>query len=143
MSVVYAAAIALISACGLYLILSRHLLRTIFGVVLLSGAVNLVIFLAGRLGSTEPPVMQQGESVLSTGAANPLPQALILTAIVIGFSLVAFMAGLALKAHRKLGATTTLELGHAERLGRFDAPAKGVKAAPEEELTSLFEEGEP
>ena len=117
MSLAYALAIACISACGVYLILSRHIMRILFGVTLLSAAVNLAIFYAGRIVSTVPPVIPPGQSLLPAGAANPLPQALILTAIVIGFALVAFVAALSLSLWRSRGTLDTRDLDEAERLG--------------------------
>lgn len=125
MSILYAAAIAVIAACGLFLILSRHVVRILFGVALLSAAVNLAILYSGRLVSTLPPVIPGGETVLAVDAANPLPQALILTAIVIGFALVAFVAALALRIQRSFGTLDGRNLNDAERLG------------------SPFEQGEP
>ena len=117
MSLLYAAAIAATFGSGIYLLLSRHVMRMTFGVMLISAAVNLVIFVAGRLGSQQPPVIEAGETVLQESAANPLPQALVLTAIVIGFSLVAFLAATALRAYRDSGAETTRQLTQAEELG--------------------------
>ncbi len=121
MNLVYAAAIAAIMGCGVFLLLSRHVVRIIFGIVLISASVNLVIFLAGRIGPNPPPVMSAGETVLAADAANPLPQALVLTAIVIGFSLVAFAAALALQTFRTTGTLDTRELTQAEDLGSPDA----------------------
>ena len=86
MSLIYAFAIAAQMGAGVYLLLSRHVMRILFGVVLLSTAANLLIFVAGGLQFTAPPVIQQGTQMLGDGSANPLPQALILTAIVIGFA---------------------------------------------------------
>ncbi len=117
MSLVYALAIAVIAACGVYLMLSRHAARILLGVALLSAAVNLVILYAGRIVSTVPPVIPGGETALSAEAANPLPQALILTAIVIGFALVAFVAALVLRLHRSIGTLDNRDLKDAERLG--------------------------
>ncbi len=117
MSLAYAAAIAIACGCGIYLVLSRHLMRITFGVMLISAAVNLTIFLAGRISSSQPPVIPEGETVLQATSANPLPQALVLTAIVIGFSLAAFLAAVVLRAYRDTGASTTAELDDAERLG--------------------------
>lgn len=85
-----AGAIAVCGAAGVYLILARDLLRIVVGLMLAGTAVNLVVLMAGRVGSAVPAVMQSGEEVLSPMAANPLPQALVLTAIVIGFAFVCF-----------------------------------------------------
>lgn len=117
MSLVHALAIALLAGCGIYMILSRHMLRIILGIALLSAAVNLVIFQAGRIGARLPPVIPEGEAVLAAAAANPLPQALILTAIVIGFALVAFLAAIALQAQRSIGTLDHARLDIAERRG--------------------------
>lgn len=117
MNLIYAALIAAIMGCGLYLILSRHVMRIIFGVMTLSATVNLTVFLAGRLGAEPPPIIQGGQTALATNAANPLPQALVLTAIVIGFSLVAFAAVLALRTYQTMGTLDNQELSEAEDLG--------------------------
>ncbi|WP_185984933.1 sodium:proton antiporter [Aureimonas mangrovi] len=117
MNLLYAFAIAAIAGCGVYMILSRHVVRIILGVSVLSIAVNLVIFYAGRIVSQVPPVIPGGENALAAEAANPLPQALILTAIVIGFALTAYVAALALQIQRSIGTLDNAELDVAERLG--------------------------
>lgn len=117
MNIFYAAAIAAIMGSGIYLLLSRHVVRVIFGVALLSAGTNLLIFVAGRLRSTQPPVIQAGTEVLDPLSANPLPQALILTAIVIGFALVSFAAALAFKAFKTMGTVDTSEMNDAEAMG--------------------------
>jgi len=117
MNFVYAAGIASIMGVGLYLLLSRHIVRMIYGVMLISATVNLTIFLAGRIGANPPPVMGLGETALAAGSANPLPQALVLTAIVIGFSLVSFVVALALKIYRQADTLDSRDLGAAEALG--------------------------
>ena len=124
MSLIYAFVVAAQMGAGIYLLLSRHMMRILFGVVLLSTAANLLIFVAGGLQFTAPPVIQQGSQTLGDGAANPLPQALILTAIVIGFALVSFAAALVLKAYFALGSVFTDEQNAAEELGSpFDKEA--------------------
>lgn len=117
MNLIYAFGIASIMAAGLYLLLSRHIVRAIYGIMLISAAVNLVIFLAGRIGANPPPVMAGDEEVLNALAANPLPQALVLTAIVIGFSLVSFATVLALRIYRDVGTLDNRDLNDAECLG--------------------------
>ncbi|RIX97736.1 cation:proton antiporter [Aureimonas flava] len=117
MTLAYALAIAVLAACGVHMMLSRHAVRILFGVAVLSAAVNLVIFYAGRIASDVPPVILGGQDALASSAANPLPQALILTAIVIGFALVSFVAALALRLWRSVGTLDGRELGDAERLG--------------------------
>ncbi|WP_108663176.1 NADH-quinone oxidoreductase subunit K [Acuticoccus kandeliae] len=117
MSLVYSLAIAAIIASGIYLLLSRNVMRIILGLSLLSAGTNLLIFLAGGLQAIAPPVIEKGVEMLPADAANPLPQALILTAIVIGFSLVAFAAALALQLYRATGTIDTAALTAAEDLG--------------------------
>ena len=77
-------------AASFYLLMRRSLLRFIIGLILLSNGVNLVIFTMGRLTRAEPPVIPKGQKVIEGAYANPLPQALILTAIVVSFRLLAF-----------------------------------------------------
>lgn len=117
MSLIYAAGIAAIMGCGVYMLLSRHTMRILLGVMLISAGVNFVIFLAGRIGPNPPPLIEAGAYALDPAAANPLPQALVLTAIVIGFSLVAFAAALALQTFRTSGSLDQRDLTEAEALG--------------------------
>jgi multicomponent Na+:H+ antiporter subunit C len=90
MDVLLALLAGLLTAAGVYLLLQRSLLRMLFGVILLSNAVNLILFVAGRTMRAAPPIVPDGLTAPAEAVANPLPQALILTAIVIGFGLVAF-----------------------------------------------------
>lgn len=117
MNLIYAAFIAAIMGCGIYMLLSRQTMRILLGVMLISASVNLVIFLAGRIGPKPPPLIEAGAYTLGPDAANPLPQALVLTAIVIGFSLVAFAAALALQTYRTSGNLDQRALNDAEALG--------------------------
>ncbi len=102
MEPVFALSFGVMIAVAAYLILSRNVLRILLGLLVLGNAANLAIFLAGRLGSRVPPLVAAGETTVAV-SANPLPQALILTAIVISFSLVAFTAVLFESAHKRLG----------------------------------------
>jgi multicomponent Na+:H+ antiporter subunit C len=79
-------------------------------------AVNLMIFQAGRIRSVQPPLITQGASQLGE-SADPLPQALILTAIVIGFALTVMFAALALRSYRDRGTLVNAGAGPAEALG--------------------------
>lgn len=104
----------LLFACGFYLMLRRNLLRFIFGLILLSNGANLLILASGRLTRAEPPLVPEGATLPPPGAANALPQALILTAIVIGFGLTAFALALLVGAYRALGTTDADELAASE-----------------------------
>lgn len=90
MNVILILTISLLVSTGVYLTLSRDLLRVILGLSVLGVAANLVVFYAGSPGATLSAIMTSGMAVLPAGAANPLPQALVLTAIVIGFALLCF-----------------------------------------------------
>lgn len=83
-------AISLAVATGVLLALSRDIFRLIVGLAVLGSAANLIVFMAARPGSLIPPIIEAGASQLPATAANPLPQALVLTAIVIGFALLCF-----------------------------------------------------
>ncbi|QJE73339.1 Na+/H+ antiporter subunit C [Aerophototrophica crusticola] len=103
MEVVLAFTIGGLVTGAVYMLLSRNLLRLLFGVIILSNAVNLSIFLAGGLDYGVPPLIQGADKVLEGTYANPLPQALILTAIVIGFSLLAFALVLVYRGWQDMG----------------------------------------
>lgn len=91
-----------LAAVGVYLMLRPHLIQFLIGFLVLGNAANLLIFTAGRLGSQFPPLVQPSGTVMEP-YANPLPQALILTAIVIGFALAAFGIVLFFRFQQALG----------------------------------------
>lgn len=90
--------IAVMTSCGIYLMLRGRTFPVILGLTLWSYAVNLFIFVMGRLHTASPAVIGAGESY-----PDPLPQALVLTAIVISFAMTAFLLVLALRARAELG----------------------------------------
>ncbi|WP_439533205.1 Na+/H+ antiporter subunit C [Polymorphobacter sp.] len=94
MAVVLSLAIGLIMAGGVWLALRPRSFSVVLGLTLMSYAVNLLILVSGRVDRVMPPLALPG----ATGLADPLPQALVLTAIVIGFGMTAFLIALALKA---------------------------------------------
>ncbi len=124
MTVVYAFVAAGLFGCGVYMVLSRHIMRVILGLSLLTTAVNLVLFLAGRIRSAQPPLIREGAERLGE-SADPLPQALILTAIVIGFALTVVLAALALRAYRAHGTLRSDEINSAQTLGDPFGPEAG------------------
>jgi multicomponent Na+:H+ antiporter subunit C len=126
---IWAIAIAVFAtvAAGVYLALARDLLRCVIGISLIGAAANLVVFAAGRVGTMVPPVIPAGETVLSA-AVNPLPQALVLTAIVIGFALVCFSLVLVLALKSRTGIADSEALRLAE-----PPPAADGKPALENE----------
>ncbi|HXG52925.1 MAG TPA: Na+/H+ antiporter subunit C [candidate division Zixibacteria bacterium] len=104
MEPVLAVAVGVLYAAGLYLMLRRSIVKLILGLALLGNAANLLIFVAGGLTRTAPPLIAEGETRPDGLFADPLPQALILTAIVIGFGVLAFSMVLAYRAHQIVGA---------------------------------------
>jgi multicomponent Na+:H+ antiporter subunit C len=95
--------VGVLVACGVYLMLRRSLVKFLFGIVLLGHAANLSVFTVGGLRRGESAVVPVGETVLEPGHADPLPQALVLTAIVIGFAVVSFLAVLIRRAQEAIG----------------------------------------
>ncbi len=91
---------AVLVGAGVWLVLQRRVLHLVLGIGLLGHGANLLVFAAGGLSSA--PAFAPGGTPLP-GAADPLPQALILTAIVIGFGATAFLLALAWRAWRELG----------------------------------------
>ena len=104
MQTLCAALVGIMIAASIYLILDRNLIRFIFGLILASNAINLLIFTVGRLDSQRPPLIPNPATAVQGPFANALPQALILTAIVIGFAVVSFAAVL---VHRAVDSTGT------------------------------------
>jgi multicomponent Na+:H+ antiporter subunit C len=114
MEAVLSLLIGLMVAVAVYLMLARNFLRFLFGLILLSNAANLIIFTAGRLTEGTPALLSYSEETPTRELANALPQALVLTAIVIGFGLFAFALVLALQAYRNLGTLDTDNMRLAE-----------------------------
>ncbi len=95
--------VGLLFAAALYLMLSGVLIKFVFGLALIGNGINLLIFTAGRLENKQPPLIQAGSEILSQPAANALPQAMILTAIVIGFAMVTFLLVLLYRTYAYTG----------------------------------------
>lgn len=86
MEIVYALAIGVLTASGIWLLLRPRTFQVIMGLSLLSYAVNLFIFGTGRLVIDRPPIIRADNSTDFAQYADPVPQSLVLTAIVIGFA---------------------------------------------------------
>jgi multicomponent Na+:H+ antiporter subunit C len=114
---------AIAALCGVfitaavYLLLSRSVIRMLLGLALLGNGVNLLIFVAGRLTRVVPPIVGQDSGIALVQSANPLPQALILTAIVIGFAMFTFLLVLAYRAYQSMDADDTNHMRLAEPEG--------------------------
>ncbi|SFI97450.1 Na+/H+ antiporter subunit C [Jannaschia pohangensis] len=101
-------------AAAVYLMLARNVLRFLFGLILISNAANLLIFASGGLTPDSPPLIDEGAIAPAAGAANALPQALVLTAIVIGFGLFAFALVLVYRAYQTMGTLNSDDMRLAE-----------------------------
>ncbi len=99
MEALFSIMIGVLTASGVFLLLRAQTFPVVLGLTLLSYGVNLFLFASGRLAIGRPPVIGSG----LPGYADPLPQALVLTAIVIGFAMTAFVIMLALKARAEMG----------------------------------------
>ena len=104
----------LLAAASIYLMLAGNLIRFIFGLVMASNAVNLLIFISGGLTISHPPLIPDGSAISEMPMANALPQALILTAIVIGFALLTFVFILFYRTYQTLGTVDTKSMRFAE-----------------------------
>lgn len=99
MELLVASAIGILTATGVYLVLRQRTFPVVLGLALLSYAVNVFLFSMGRLVVDKPPILLDGV----TSYTDPLPQALVLTAIVISFGMTAFLVVLALRAYLETG----------------------------------------
>jgi multicomponent Na+:H+ antiporter subunit C len=116
-----AALVGIFLTAAIYQLLSRSVIRMLLGLALLGNGVNLMIFVAGRLTRVAPPIAAPGTQIPLDGA-NPLPQALILTAIVIGFAMFSFLLVLAYRAYQTLEADDTNQMRVAEPRGGPNPP---------------------
>lgn len=113
MEFLVATGIGWVVAVGIYLLLRGRTFTVVLGLSLIGYAVNVFIFSMGRLWSGAPPILGQGATL-----ADPLPQALVLTAIVIGFATTGFVIELALRSRHDNGSD------------HVDARPDGAEAAP-------------
>jgi multicomponent Na+:H+ antiporter subunit C len=95
MIVVLSLIVAGLYAAGVYMLLRRSVIKMLIGLVLIGNAANVMILSVSRFSRGGTPIIPQGQSVLPRTASDPVPQALILTAIVIGFGVLAFALALA------------------------------------------------
>ncbi len=111
MEVLLAVASGVLYTAGIYLMLRRRLAQVIIGLGLLSNGTNLLIFAAGGLTRSQPPIAPESGEPLLAPYADPVPQALILTAIVIGFGLLAFSLVMAHRVHSTMGTDDVDDIG--------------------------------
>jgi multicomponent Na+:H+ antiporter subunit C len=103
METILALVIGWLYAMGLYMMLRRSVVKLALGLALLSHASNLLVFAAGGLTRAAPPLIVEGANLPETPYADPLPQALVLTAIVISFGILAFTLALVHRAYGTVG----------------------------------------
>ena len=103
MDIVLAITVGGLYAAGIYMMLRRSVVKLLIGLGLLSHAANLLIFTAGGIVRGRVPVVPPGETQPLMIVADPLPQALILTAIVISFAVLAFALVLIYRTYQTLG----------------------------------------
>lgn len=135
---IVALVIGLLTAAGVYLILHRGLIRVIIGFVLLGHAVNVLLLASGGLWRREPPLGGTDPDA----AADPLPQAFVLTAIVITFGITLYLLALALAGPRdaerpdlELGEPGPDHGGRSSTSAGVDQPPATVESRPEPVLT--------
>lgn len=99
-------------ATGTYQMLRRSATRLLFGLVLINHGANLLIFTAGGLTLASPPLVPEGLEAPPPGHADPIPQALVLTAIVIGFAVLTFTSVLVARVYGALGTGDLVDMRH-------------------------------
>lgn len=103
MATLMAYVIGVLFAAGVYMMLRRSIVKLVIGLIILSNAANLLIFTVAGLTRGAPPLILDGISAAEGGMADPLPQALVLTAIVIAFGVLAFAVVLIHRAYEVVG----------------------------------------
>ncbi|WLD59127.1 Na+/H+ antiporter subunit C [Salinispirillum sp. LH 10-3-1] len=98
MEILYAVVVAVLAGSGIYLMLRARTFPVVMGLMMFSYAVNLFLVAMGRLRTGAPAIVMEGAVY-----TDPIPQALVLTAIVIGFAMTSFITVLALRARGEMG----------------------------------------
>ncbi len=112
MELLLAISVGVLYGTGLYLMLRRRFAQLIVGLGLLSNGTNLLIFTSGGLTRAHAPVAEEGARSLIQPFADPVPQSLVLTAIVIGFGVLAFSLVLAHRVHKISNTDDIDEIGN-------------------------------
>ncbi len=106
--------VGILYGAGIFLILQKNIIKLAIGLILLTNATNLFIFAAGRLTRAIPPLIPLRHKIMEGEFANPVSEALILTAIVIGFGLLSFVLALIYNASTKFKSLDSSEIGQAD-----------------------------
>ncbi len=132
MEYLVASVIGVLTAAGIYLILRLRAFAVILGMAMLSYAVNVFLFSAGRLATNAPPILTDGATVYT----DPLPQALVLTAIVIAFGMTAVVVMVALGAFLESG-TDRIDIGAHDRADDSEGGVPGFGETPMQVATGV------
>ncbi|WP_447007899.1 Na(+)/H(+) antiporter subunit C [Saccharothrix isguenensis] len=116
LDLISAAVIACLFGVGVYLLMQRSLMRVLLGFVVLGHGANLLLLFAGGAPG-RPPITEGGSDPDPAAYADPLPQAMALTAIVITFGVTAFLLALAYRAFRLSGHDEVRDDVEDQRLG--------------------------
>ncbi len=108
----------ILTTAGVYMILRRSFVRVILGLAFIGHAANLLIFTVGRITEGKAAFVPEGSTSLTGQFADPLPQALILTAIVIGFGVQAFLIVLFKQNYKSIGSDDLDDMNTTDRLGQ-------------------------
>ncbi|MFK7804447.1 MAG: Na+/H+ antiporter subunit C [Anaerolineae bacterium] len=100
MNLLLAIVIGVLYTTGVFMVLRRSIVKLILGIGLLGNATNLLLFTVGGVSNSVPPIIHEGDTALTGDFANPIPQALILTAIVIGMAMMAYAVVLLKRAYQ-------------------------------------------
>jgi multicomponent Na+:H+ antiporter subunit C len=128
MAVVLAVVIGVLYGVALFLLLRRSLAKVILGLAILTNATNLLIFTVAGLDRARPPIVSPDAEQLTPPFADPVPQAFILTAIVIGFGVLAFALVLAYRAFQVVGSDDLDDMRSTDTLPP-DSPAPPEQTA--------------
>ncbi|MFO8236017.1 MAG: NADH-quinone oxidoreductase subunit K [Bacteroidales bacterium] len=116
MEVILAIVVGVLYTAGVYLLLRRSLVKLILGIIFFSNATNLLLFLSAGLTQGNPPFLEEGEIVLQDQFADPVPQAIIITSLIIGFGIIIFTLVLKYKYYKKTGTYDTDQVKQTEKL---------------------------
>ena len=140
MEMIVASTIGVLTAGGIYLILRLRAFPVILGISLLSYAVNIFLFSTGRLATNAPPILNKYGDAIYT---DPLPQALVLTAIVISFGMTAVLVMIALGAYLEADSDEMALIDEeAPPDAEFEVEAAAAEAAAKSSALDLSDEEE-
>lgn len=115
MNTVLALVVGGLYAAGVYMMMRRSIVKLLIGLALLGHAANLLIFTSAGLTRGSPPLVPEGAERVAQPVADPVPQALVLTAIVIGFAVLAFAVALLVRVRAATGTDDVERLRETDR----------------------------